>query len=74
MEFNKTPTVAVYKKSKTAKTHYMIVTEKHPDIIINGRARKPIIDHNCEIVELGVGQSFIDLWQSKYKIKKYQFI
>lgn len=74
MEFQKQPTVAVYKKSKSSSTYYMIVTEKSVDVVNNARATKPIIDHKYEIVELGVGESFIKVWQSKYKIKKYQFI
>lgn len=74
MEFQKQPTVAVYKKSKNSSTYYMIVTEKSVDTVNNARATKPVIDHKYEIVELGVGESFIKIWQSKYKIKKYQFV
>lgn len=74
MEFQKQPTVAVYRKSKGSSTYYMIVTEKSVDAVNNARATKPVIDHKYEIVELGVGESFIKIWQSKYKIKKYQFI
>ena len=73
-EFNKEPTVAVYKKTSRSSRHYMLVTEKHVDVINNARATKPVIDHKYEIVELGVGQSFISTWMKKYKIKKYDFV
>ena len=66
--------VAVYKKQKTSNKHYMIVTDIHADILINGRATKPIIDHKYDIVELGMGKSFIELWSKKYKIRKPQII
>ena len=66
--------VAVYKKQKTSNKHYMIVTDIHSDILINGRATKPIIDHKYDIVELGMGASFIEVWSKKYGIKKPQII
>lgn len=68
-------TIAVYKKSAGSKKHYMMVTTKHVDVINNAAARKPVIDHKCEIVELGVGgHRFIEHWMSKYGIKKYDFV
>jgi len=72
--FDKPVTVAVYKKNLRSKTHYMLVTLKHVDIVNNGRATKPLIDHKHEIIELGVGLSFIESWMKKYKIKKYIFV
>lgn len=66
--------VAVYKKQKTSDKHYMIVTDIHSDVLINGRATKPIIDHKYEIVELGCGFDFIKQWSKKYKIKKPQVV
>jgi len=66
--------VAVYKKQKTSDKHYMIVTDIHSDVLINGRATKPIIDHKYEIVELGCGFDFIEQWSKKYKIKKPQVV
>jgi hypothetical protein len=67
-------TVAVYKKSKRGKSCYMIITNIHVDVLNNGRATKPIIDHKYEIVELGVGFNFIERWSSKYGIKNPQII
>jgi len=66
--------VAVYKKQKTSNKYYMIVTDIHADILINARATKPIIDHKYDIVELGMGSSFIETWSKKYKIRKPQII
>ena len=54
-EKGKPTTVAVYKKQKNSNKHYMIVTDIHVDILINGRATKPIIDHKYDIIEMGIG-------------------
>jgi len=74
IERGKPTTVVVYKKTKTSKTFYMIVTDIHIDIINNGRATKPIIDHKYEIVDIGVGTSFINSYAKTYKIQKPQII
>lgn len=74
IEKGKLTTVVVYKKTKTSKTFYMIVTDIHIDIINNVRATKPIIDHKYEIVDIGVGTSFINSYAKTYKIKKPQII
>ena len=65
--------VVVYKKSMNAKTHYMTVfeNEQTPDKIINGHARKPLIPHEYPLIEIGMGQSFIESYKAKYNIKKY---
>ena len=70
-QFEKVPTVAVYRKTKNGKT-YMLVTEQHVDVVNNGHARKPLIPHKYQIVELGVGSSFIEYWMKKYKITKFE--
>ena len=66
--------VVVYKKSKTAKKLYMTVFENEatPDRIINAKARKPLIPNEYEIVELGMGSSFIKWYKDKHKIKKHE--
>ncbi len=66
--------VAVYKKNIKSKTSYMVVTLKSIDIVNNAIAKKPIIDHKCDIIELGIGTSLIDKWKAKYNIKKYKFV
>jgi len=66
--------VVVYKKSKTAKKLYMTVFENEatPDRIINAKARKPLIPNEYEIVELGMGAGFIEMYKDKHKIKKHE--
>lgn len=73
--YEKPVTIAVYKKSTTAKKHYMLVTTKSIDVVNNANAKKPLIDHKCDIVELGLGgHRFIEHWMHKYNIKNYEFI
>jgi len=66
-------TVAVYRKRKNG-SYYMTVTGQHVDVVNNLNARKPIIPHSYEIIELGVGKLFIEQWMKKYKIKKYTLV
>lgn len=70
-QFEKQPTVAVYQKRKSGK-YYMLVTEKDVDTVNNAAARKPLIEHKYSIIELGIGQSFIDTWCKKYKINNFE--
>lgn len=70
LENGRASTVVVYKKSKKAKTHYMVITDHHADVVNNARATKPIIDHKYEIVEFGIGLSFAERWAKTFKIKK----
>ena len=74
IDFKKPPTVAVYRKTKTGKKHYMLVTLKSVDIVNNARAQKPLIDHKYEIIDLGVGEGFIGRWMDKHKIKTFDFV
>ena len=73
-EKGKPSTVLIYRKQRTSKKYYAIVTDIHPDVLINGRATKPIVDHKYEIVELGIGIGFWDKWSKQYAIKKPQII
>ena len=73
-ESGKPTTVVVYRKTKTSKKYYMIVTNIAADIINNARATKPVIDHKYEIVELGIGASFITSYAKTYKITKPEII
>lgn len=65
----KIPTVVVYKKSPTAKKHYLLITEDGVDEIINDRKKKPLLPSNYEIVDMGIGESFIDRYKQEYNIK-----
>ena len=64
----KLPVVVVYKKP-TGKKYYMLVTEHEIDAILNPSKRKPFIPDNYEIVDLGVGESFIKTFKKQYDIK-----
>ncbi len=73
-EKGKATNVVVYRKNKTSSKYYMIVTDIHVDIINNGRATKPVVEHKYDIVELGIGFNFIETWSKKYDIKKPQVL
>ena len=67
--------VVVWKKSERARTHQMTVFTQlqTPDPINTTRARKPVIPNEAPFIEIGVGESFIDLYKKKYNIKKPQY-
>jgi len=66
--------VVIYRKSEKANKKFMIVFENEdtPDRIINLNARKPLIPNEYIIDEIGVGESFINYYKSKFKIKEYE--
>jgi hypothetical protein len=64
----KIPTVVVYKKP-TGNKYYMLVTESEIDNILNSSKRKPLIPDGCEIVDIGIGKSFITAYKKQYNIK-----
>lgn len=72
-EFKKTPTVVVYQKSTRSKVFYMMVTTQPVDVVIDSKKKKPLIDHKYEMIEVGVGESFIKQWMKRFKIKKFDF-
>ena len=61
-------TVVVYKKP-TGKKYWMLTTESGVDEVINSRKRNPLLPNNYEIVEIGVGEEFINLYKKQYNIK-----
>ena len=61
-------TVVVYKKP-TGKKHWMLITENGIDDIINSRKRNPLLPNNYEIIEMGIGKSFIKQYKKEYNIK-----
>ena len=67
-EEKKLTTVIVYKKP-TGKKHWMLTTENGVDDIINSRKRNPLLPNNYKIIEIGVGEGFIDLYKKQYNIK-----
>ena len=64
----KIPTVVVYKKP-TGKKYYMVVTEEGVDAIINPSKRKQLIPSNFDIVDIGLGESFVETFKKQYNIK-----
>jgi len=64
----KIPTVVIYKKP-TGKKHYMLITEYGVDDIIDASKRKPVLPNNYEIVDIGIGESFIEKYKKQYNIK-----
>jgi len=64
----KIPTVVVYKKP-TGKKYYMLVTESEVDTILNPPKRKPLIPEGCDIVDMGMGESFVEKYKKQYNIK-----
>ena len=61
-------TVVVYKKP-TGKKYWMLTTESGVDEVINSRQRNPLLPNNYKIIEIGVGEEFIDLYKKQYNIK-----
>jgi len=64
----KITTVVIYKKP-TGKKYWMLTTEEDIDEIINSRKRNPLLPNNYEIVEIGIGESFIEKYKKEYNIK-----
>jgi hypothetical protein len=64
----KLPVVVIYKKP-TGKKYYMMITESSVDDILNSSKRNPSIPNNYEIVDIGVGESFVEKFKEQYNIK-----
>lgn len=61
-------TVVVYKKP-TGKKYYLYTTESEIDEVISNLKRKPLIPNNYEIVDMGIGEAFIEQFKKQYDIK-----
>jgi len=61
-------TVIVYKKP-TGKKYWILTTKGSIDEINNSRKRNPLLPSNYEIVEMGIGESFIKQYKKEYNIK-----
>jgi hypothetical protein len=61
-------TVVVYKKP-TGKKYYLMATESEIDEVLSNSKRKPLIPNNYEIVDMGIGESFIKSFKKQYNIK-----
>lgn len=67
---NSTPSIVVVHRGprKNSKFQLEIFTNSRVDDIIDGNKRKPPIPHQNEILDIGVGESFIERYKKKYKI------
>ena len=70
----KTPVVVVWRKSTNAVKKYMTVFENVRVDEGLEEKRKPLLDNNYEIDEVGVGLRFIDDWKYKFNINKYNIV
>jgi hypothetical protein len=62
------PIVVIYKKRKRGKAYMEVFTNLRIDDIIDAKKRKPPIPHNYEILDIGVGEAFIERYKQKYKL------
>ena len=67
----KPTTVVVYKKSPNARKHYIKVLDVIPDKFIGVKASK-YFDPSYELVEIGIGEVFLERYKQKYKVTKIQ--
>jgi hypothetical protein len=63
------PIVVVHKKPrKNAKIQLEVFENTRVDDIISSAKRKPLIPKENEILDIGVGESFIEKYKHKYKL------
>ena len=67
---NATPPIVVVHKGprKNSKIYIDIFTNSRVDDVIDSKKRKPCIPHKNEILDIGVGKSFVKKYKKKYKI------
>ena len=64
------PVVVVHKgPRKNSKVILEVFNNIRPDDIINGNKRKPYVAKENEILEIGWGNSFVEKYKKKYKLK-----
>lgn len=63
------PIVVVHKgPRKNSKIQLQIFNSMRVDDIIDGNKRKPPIPNEHEILDIGVGESFVERYKKKYKL------
>ena len=60
----------VYKKTKGKKCYLNTYQNYEIDSILSTRKHTPLIPNDCEILDIGVGSSFIETYKKQYKIKE----
>jgi len=68
--------VVVYKKNKNSNKNYMnvYVNEKNADRVITASLRNPLLPDSYIIEDIGIGDSFIESYKKKYKLKSHKTI
>ena len=61
--------VLVYKKRKNLTKHFISITEHDIDSVLNAKRKRLVLPLEYEIVEIGIGESLLSIWQNKYEIK-----
>jgi hypothetical protein len=61
--------VVVYKKRKNLTKHFISVTEHDVDSVLNTKRKRLVLPVDYEIVEIGIGESLLSIWQNRYNIK-----
>ena len=62
------PIVVIYKKTKRGKVYMEVFDNLRVDDVIDTNKRKPPIPHKYEILDIGVGEAFIEKYKQKYKL------
>lgn len=67
---NAVPPIVVIHKGprKNSKIQLQIFNSMRVDDIIDGNKRKPPIPNEHEILDIGVGESFVERFKKKYKL------
>ncbi len=61
------PVVVVYKKSSRGRKYYVQKFDTlYVDDIIDNNKRKPPIPHEYELVEIGLGEAFVEKYKEEY--------
>jgi hypothetical protein len=66
---DKLKVVVVYKKRKNLTKYFISVTEHDVDSVLNTKRKRLVLPQDYEIVEIGIGESLLEIWQNKYEIK-----
>jgi hypothetical protein len=60
----------VYKKPNDRKYYLNTYINFELDVVLTNRKHTPLIPDDFEIVDIGVGKSFIERYKKQYKIKE----
>lgn len=61
------PVTVAYKKKRGKKIYIDIFNNVRVDDVIDGNKRKPMVPHEYEILDVGVGD-FVERYKKKYKL------